>query len=288
VNVTKEWLLASGESFSPARGRNGYAHLRHYTAEFCEWGEGRPLILVPGLAGSFELLGPLIRRLSRRFRVLSYHLRGEDDCFALRRSFGLADLADDLDEFIDWHCLERPIVFGVSFGGVVALEYAARHAAGLSHLIVQGVGARFKRGLLQQVAGSVLTRYPLPSDNPFINQFFNVLFGRRPEPGPLADFVVRSCWRTDQSVMAHRFRLVQGFDMTDRLHRVRVPTLLLAGDRDVIVSAASLQSLQNGIDECQVARLPDCGHLVCVTRPERVTEETIRFLAAGTGRHATA
>ena len=36
-------------------------------------------------AGSFELLGPLARELGRHYCVVSYQLRGENDCFALRR-----------------------------------------------------------------------------------------------------------------------------------------------------------------------------------------------------------
>jgi pimeloyl-ACP methyl ester carboxylesterase len=164
------------------------------------------------LAGGFELLGPLARLLARRFRVISYQLRGEDDCFALRRRFGLQDLVEDLAEFLDWQGLESPTVLGVSFGGVLALEFAARFPYRLEHLIVQGAGARFERGLLQRIAGLVLTRYPLPSDNPFVNQFFNLLFGGRQRPGPLFEFVTRQCWQTDQSVMAHRFQLVERSD----------------------------------------------------------------------------
>src|SRR5439155_27220343 len=136
--------------------------------------------------------------------------------------------------------LEAPPVMGVSFGGVLALEYAARRPHGLSSLIVQGAGARFERGLLQQVAGAVLSRYPLPSDNPFVNQFFNLLFGSRQRPGPLFQFVTQQCWQTDQSVMAHRFQLVETFDIQSRLHLISAPTLLLAGERDLLVSPQSL------------------------------------------------
>src|SRR5205823_2785495 len=126
VKVSTEWLASSGAEFSAGIGRSGFAHLKHYTAEYRVWGDGPPLVLVPGLAGGFELLGPLARLLARRFQVISYQLRGEDDCFALRRRFGMADLVEDLAEFLDWHCLESPAVMGVSFGGVVALEFAAR------------------------------------------------------------------------------------------------------------------------------------------------------------------
>src|SRR5947209_11387322 len=144
-----DWVATSGAAFSAGTGRAGFAHLKHYSVEYREWGQGPPLVLVPGLAGGFELLGPLARLLARDFRVISYQLRGEDDCFALRRRFDLADLVSDLAEFLDWHGLESPAVLGVSFGGVVALEFAARFPRRLDSLIVQGVGARFDRGLLQ-------------------------------------------------------------------------------------------------------------------------------------------
>jgi pimeloyl-ACP methyl ester carboxylesterase len=253
--------------------------LTHYTAEYREWGEGPPLVLVPGLAGGYELLGPLARLLARDYRVLSYHLRGEDDCFALRRRFGLGDLVKDLVEFLDWHRLENPAILGVSFGGILALELAARSPHRVRQLVVQGVGARFEKSLLQRVAGMVLSDFPLPADNPFINQFFNLLFGGRQKEGPLFDFVTRQCWQTDQSVMAHRFRLVEQFDMAGRLGRVRVPTLILAGDRDLLVSERNLNVLHAGIPQARLVRLQGCGHLASVAQPARVAEEVRRFLS---------
>jgi pimeloyl-ACP methyl ester carboxylesterase len=235
-------------------------------------------VLVPGLAGGFELLGPLARILAQRYRVISYQLRGEDNCFTLRRPFDLRDLVDDLSEFLDWLCLENPTVFGVSFGGVLALEFAARYPHRLGRLIVQGAGARFERGLLGQVAGTVLSRFPLPADNPFINQFFNLLFGTRQKQDALFDFVTRQIWQTDQSVMAHRFQLVESFDILARLGRIRVPTLVLSGDRDVLVSSRSLTELCSGIPRAQFSRLPGCGHLAFVTRPDLVAEKVHEFL----------
>ena len=256
----------------------GLRNLKHYTAAYREWGEGPPLVLVPGLAGGFELLGPLARILASRFRVISYQLRGEDDCFALRRRFDLGDLVDDLAEFVDWHGLERPAVLGVSFGGVLALEYAARFPGRLRALAVQGAGARFETGLLQRVAGMVLSDYPLPPDNPFINQFFNLLFGGRQEKGPMFQFVTQQCWQTDQSVMAHRFRMAEQFNLNGRLDRIRVPTLALTGDRDLLVSDRSLRELAEGLPRVRLVRLDGCGHLAFVTQPQSVADELNRFL----------
>jgi len=279
VKASLEWLQTTSAEFSPGQGRWGCAQLRHYTVDYREWGTGQPVVLVPGLAGGVELLGPLARCLAQKYRVITYQLRGEDDCFAMRRRFGLTDLVDDLDEFMAWHCLERPALFGVSFGGVLALEFAARHPNRLSALAVQGVGVRYERGLVQRLAGAVLSRYPLPPDNPFVNQFFNLLFGGPQKPGPLFEFVTRQCWATDQSVMAHRFQLAEKFDLQQRLDRIDAPTLVMAGDRDVLVSPRGLQALSQGLPRGELVRLPGSGHFAFVTHPAHVAHEVTRFLA---------
>jgi len=278
VIATTTWLTANRPEFGMSQGRLGFAHLRHYTAEYRELGDGPPLIVIPGLAGGYRLLGPVINQLAKHFRVISYHMRGEDDCFALRRSFAMSDLVDDLEEFVDWLNIGSTSVFGVSFGGVIGLEFAARYPERVNQLVVQGVGARFDPGLIQKIAGMVLTRFPLPTDSPFVNQFFNLLFGAKTNSKSLFHFVTKQCWRTDQSVMAHRFKMVESFDMSERLHRVQAPSLLLSGDRDLLVSSSSLETLYLGLPECRLVRLKGAGHLGFVSQPQRVANEVSGFI----------
>jgi len=279
MKATTDWLASSGTVWQGDSGQVGFAHLKNYSAEYRTWGSGPPLVLVPGLAGGLELLSPLARQLASHFQVISYQLRGEDDCFALRRRFDLGDLVQDLAEFLEWQCLERPTIMGVSFGGALALEFAVKHPQRLQALVVQGAGARFERGLLQEVAGMVLSQFPLPSDNPFVNQFFNLLFGKRQKPGPLFQFVTRQCWQTDQSIMAHRFRLVEHFDIASRLEGIEAPTLILTGDRDLLVSKQSLQALRRGIAHSIFQSLTGAGHLAFVTQPSQVASEVEHFVS---------
>ncbi len=198
------------------------------------------MVLIPGLAGGFELVGPLAQTLAADHRVISYQLRGENDCFVLRHPFDLDDLVEDLAELLDALRLETPTIMGLSFGGIIALKFAIRYPHRLDRLIVQGVGARYERGLIHQIASTVLSRFPLPADSPFVNQFFNLLFGGKQKQGELFEFVTRQIWQTDQCMMAHRFRLVEGLDIEDQLRHIRVPTLVLSGERDVLVSPTSL------------------------------------------------
>jgi pimeloyl-ACP methyl ester carboxylesterase len=277
VKASLDWLEMSSAQFSPS-GMTGCAQLTHYTAQYIEWGgDGPPLLLVPGLAGGYGLLGPLAKELAKSFRVISYQLRGEDNCFELRRPFSLGDLVSDLREFVDWLCLENPTIMGVSFGGILALEFAARFPYRLQNLIVQGAGSRFEPGLLQRVAKAVLTRFPLPFDNAFVNQFFNLLFGGAQKRDALFQFVTRQCWQTDQSVMAHRLLLVEGYNMVERLRHIRVPSLIMAGDRDLLVSRRSLRELTDGIANSHLTMLPGAGHLASVTQPSSIANHVCDF-----------
>lgn len=287
LTTEKGWQVAGGR-FRPDGAAHGVAHLTNYTVDYRIYGEGEPIVLVPGLAGGMGLLGPLARELSAHHRVICYELRGEDNCFAIRRPFAFDDLVLDLREFLDTLALETPTLLGVSFGGAIALEFAARYPGRLGKLIVQGAGCRFLPGLLQQIANTVLNRFPLPFDNPFVNQFFNLLFGR-PEPnGPLLDFVTQQIWSTDQSMMAHRMRLIESFNMDDKLGNLRMPTLVVAGMKDVLVPKRSLRALCNGLPNADLVRLPNAGHLAFVTHAEQLAGKVLEFLGTNVAAEAVA
>lgn len=256
-----EWKMSSWSM----EGTRHQVRLGGEWADVNELGQGDPIVLVPGLAGGWPLLGPLARDLARDHRVITYSLRGERFPTSTTHPIDLDDLAHDLGDLLDVLGLERPSVFGVSFGGAIALELAVTRPHRLGALILQGVESRFRANLGSMIARRVLERFPLPSDNRFVNQFFNLLYGGRPEPGPLVDFVVERCWETDQSIMAQRIALLENFDVTDRLWRIDVPTLILAGSRDAIVPPARQRTLAEAIPGARFELLDGAGHVGFLT-----------------------
>lgn len=241
-------------------------------------GSGDPIVLIPGLAGGWRLVAPLAERLARRFEVIVCGLRGDRFPTGGPWALDVADHAQDVAEVIGRLGLERPTVLGVSFGGAVALELAAGHPTKLGALIVQGAEARFRSTRASAIARRVLERFPIPSDNRFVNQFFNLLHGGRPGSGALAEFVVERCWETDQSVIARRLALLERFDMGDRLWRVDVPTLVLAGSRDVVVPPANQQALAATIPGAKFVALEGAGHVGFLTHRAEFAREVARVL----------
>jgi len=240
--------------------------------------------LVPGLAGSWKLVLPIARRLAKHFEVITYGLRG--DRFPKVRPDsphdGIRDIgshADDLANLIEQLGLEAPTVFGVSFGGAIALELAVEYPNRLGGLIVHGAESRFLSNLGGTIARRVLERYPLPPNSSFINQFFNLLYGRKPDPGTMVDFVTDRLWETDQKVMAQRLAQLEAFDVSDRLWRIDVPTLIVAGTKDAIVSEGRQRDLARNIAGASFESIEGAGHIGFLTHGAEVSRAIRRHLS---------
>lgn len=275
-----DWTWRTGSE--PTRPRS--LRVGGELVEVLRLGRGRPLVILPGLAGGWKLVAPLARRLAGHYQVFVPGLRGDrDPRVGLDGGPGmpldLAEYADDVHQVIGALGLESPVVMGVSFGGAIALEYAVRYPHALSSLIVHGAEARFRTTIGSKIARRVLERYPLPTDSPFVNQFFHLLYGKKPEPGPLVDFVTDRIWETSQGVMARRLAQLESFDVSDRLWRIEVPTLVLAGERDVIVPASRQKALADGIAGARFQLLPDAGHIGFLTHRANVLHGVSRHLS---------
>jgi pimeloyl-ACP methyl ester carboxylesterase len=269
-----QWVM----SHQPGLGQHHWVFGQRGVQEVIRLGRGEPIVLVPGLAGGWPLLVPLAERLARQHEVILFDLRGERAAAEAPRAGSLSAFADDVADLIQALGLEKPTVFGISFGGAVALELAIEHPDRVGTLVLQGVEARFQTSLGATIARRVLERFPLPTDNSFLNQFFNLLQGGKPDPGPLVDFVVEHCWETDQSVMAHRLALLEAFDVADQLWRIDQPTLVLAGTRDVIVPPARQRALASAIPAARFISLEHAGHIGFLSHRAEVARIVGQFL----------
>jgi len=262
-------------------GRKRQVRLDDARLEVVEIGKGEPIVFVPGLAGGWKLLVPLARKLAKRNRVILYGFRDERDPLSGRPARQVGDHARDLSGLIGALGLERPMVFGVSFGGAVALELAVEEPGRVGRLILSGVEARFRSTIASTIARRVLERFPLPGDNPFVNQFFNLFHGGKPVVGPMPRFLVERCWETDQGVMARRLAMLEGFDVSDRLWRIDAPTLIMAGTRDVVVPPARQKALASTIGGARFEPIQDAGHVGFLTHSAEVAGHVERLCRGG-------
>ena len=99
---------------------------------------------------------PLAKRLAKDFEVFAVGLRGDRSLwggdFEGRSVSDIGEHAEDVAGVIDLLGLECPTVFGVSFGGAVALEFAVQYPHRLGGLIIHGAEARFRTTIGSTIA----------------------------------------------------------------------------------------------------------------------------------------
>src|SRR5688572_16517248 len=100
-------------------------------------GHGPPVVVVPGVHGRWEWAKPALRCLASNCRTISYSLPGDLGARRpLRGDLGFDNYLEQLDEVLDDAGLERAVICGVSFGGFIALRYAAERPERVSALVL--------------------------------------------------------------------------------------------------------------------------------------------------------
>src|SRR5262245_1735814 len=100
-------------------------------------GNGPTLVLIPGLQGRWEYVRPAVDALSRSFRVLTFSLCDEPraQC-AFDSARGFDSYVDQIRGVLDEARVKRATICGISFGGAVALHFAAVEPARCDKLVL--------------------------------------------------------------------------------------------------------------------------------------------------------
>lgn len=102
---------------------------------FRELGQGSPLIILHGLFGSSDNWYSLSKIFAEKYKVYVIDQRNHGQS-PHDPAHDYNALTDDLNEFIEDHKIEKPIIIGHSMGGKTAMNFAIRFPEKLSKLIV--------------------------------------------------------------------------------------------------------------------------------------------------------
>jgi pimeloyl-ACP methyl ester carboxylesterase len=106
-------------------------------AGIIEQGSGRPIVLIPGIQGRWEWMAPTMDALAAHGRAITFSLCDEPTSgFAWSHERGFENYLGQLDDVLATIGAERPVLVGVSYGGLVAAEYASRHPDRVAGLVV--------------------------------------------------------------------------------------------------------------------------------------------------------
>ena len=123
-----------------------------------EAGSGYPLILLHGNSESAEYFRHQIDYFSEEYRVIAVDTRGHGRSPRGDGPFSISRFADDLNDFMERHGIEKAHILGFSDGGNTALVFALRYPQRVNRLILNGANLYFS-GMYAAVCLPILLRY---------------------------------------------------------------------------------------------------------------------------------
>jgi pimeloyl-ACP methyl ester carboxylesterase len=244
-------------------------------------GQGPPLVVIPGIQGRWEWMRPSIDALAATHRVLTFSLGevGNDgDWFNAWERY--------IDEALDRLGLPAVALVGVSFGGLIALRYAARRPERVRALVLVSTPAPdhvldaqraayvrrprssaplFAWRGLRRLLPELRKAHPeLPARLRTLGAHLGRIVRYPPSPARMAAWV--HAWDAARDELCRQ--------------RVAAPTLLITGEPtlDRVVQAASTLRYLDLIPGAQHATIRDTGHLGVVVRPGEFARIVTEFL----------
>ena len=224
-------------------------------------GEGRAVVLVPGMNGTGELFYRQVPRLERSYRVATYSLR--EDAESLDRL--AADLAHVVDVVAPIEC--RAIIVGESFGGAVALTFALSYPERVGALVILNSFPYFAPQVRLRLAIVGLAVLPWGA-MPLVRHLTAFrLHSPHTHRAEVKQFIELTAHATRDGYI-NRLKLLRRFDVRDRLHDIRQPALFLAAEHDHLVPAvAQARYMANRVPSSVMRILKGHGH-ICLIAPD--------------------
>jgi 3-oxoadipate enol-lactonase len=247
-------------------------------------GSGDAIIVIPGLQGRWEWMRPALDALSQRCRTISYSL-----CSTRGTPAEAFDrFLTQVDEVLDRRGLRAAAICGVSFGGLIALRYAATRPDRTTALILVSTPPPSWR------PSAIQARYlsqPWRSTPAFVASSPVRLW---PEVvAALPDWSARVKFCTSHLVrmaaapviparMAQRIQLREALDLHADCARIVAPTMVVTGEPglDQVVPPEATREFVALIKGARYKVFDRTGHLGVITQPERFARLVSEFVHA--------
>lgn len=251
-------------------------------------GSGPPIVVIPGIQGRWEWMRPAVQALAQRLRVLTFSLADEPPCRAdVDVTNGFECYVQQVADVLDSRGIERAAICGVSYGGLIAAAFAARHPERVSSLILVSA---LPPSWMPDARVKFYLRAPW-----LLSPLFLVASLRMYKEIAAANDGVfaglAAAIRHGANVLAHMFhpgrmarraRLLPKGDETHRLSTLEQPVLVITGEATldrVVPVRATLEYLRI-FPRAVHARLPRTGHLGLITTPAAFADVVVPFVQA--------
>ena len=223
------------------------------------FGNGKPLVIIPGWGTEITTILPLIEKFALDYRVIAVDNRGTGRSGKPDSPYSIEQMADDLVAVLDALEIPKAHILGLSMGGMIAQMAAAKYPGRVDRLILH---VSFTRIPFLVKTLMNMMRY-LPGAKKKMKEGMAVILGQKYPP-------------TEES-FRRQGEAVASFDARTILSQIRAPTLIVNASHDPFVPKKITRELTEGIPGARLVLL-DGDHRVARNHPDDFMKPVLAFL----------
>ncbi|MCD1295345.1 hypothetical protein CUJ83_10070 [Methanocella sp. CWC-04] len=233
-------------------------------------GKGQPIVFIHGGFVDHDMWAPQVEYFSRKYKVITYDLRGHGKTGgSKKKKYSIELLADDLKALIDALAIEKPVICGLSLGGMVAQAFAVKYPDSLGALILSDTAISTAltandKIQLYTLGWSMPLTLRLIGARRFVDYSFwmaRVTKGERwfGTDEKVRDYVRQKMSEMDSDEMAKIYGAILGFRLLD-LSSVRALTLITNGEFESESVLAHSKKANELIKNSTMMTIEGAGH----------------------------
>lgn len=239
------------------------------------------VIFIHGFPFSHKMWQEQMDVLPKHIRGIAYDVRGHGYSEVGDGMYTVELFTDDLAALMEKLNVEKAILCGLSMGGYIAMRLAIKYPEKVSGLILCDTRAeadtneaRLKRAAaIQKVKSEGLESYAADSVK-------TLLAPASLDNKALVQKTERMIEDTSRlAVCGTLLALASRLDSAESLDEIKVPTLVLVGEEDVITPPIASQTIHEGISGSRQETIPMAGHLSNLENPDAFNRAMLGFLA---------
>ena len=234
------------------------------------------LVLGNSLGTDITLWDPMLETLMRHFYVVRFDTRGHGGSDTPLGPYTIEQLADDAQAVIAAARLTHYHYWGISLGGMIGMELAARRPSGLKKLVLSHTAAEFDPGIWDQRIAALKTGGMAAIIDGVIGRFFTPKFVV--ENNVNLKRIRNIALSQAPSGYAACCSAIGGMDLYPRLERITVPTLVVVGELDLSTPEARGQALVDRIKGARMVRV-NSAHIAPPEIPKEYLEAVLPFIS---------
>jgi pimeloyl-ACP methyl ester carboxylesterase len=227
-------------------------------------GQGPDVLLIGGLGDTVESWQFQLDGLADRYRLTAFDNRGAGGTPLSQGPLSATTMADDAGALLRALAIPSAHVAGFSMGSAIAQELSLRHPELVRSLVLTSTYPRPDALFRSQLNFWRWLPEVAPSDRAFFSAFFTWVYTPRAHADGSVDQILEEAlaFPHQQSVEAFQAQVdvCLGHDTADRLSEIAAPTLVLAGELDIILPPRVSRSVAAGIPNARFEVMPGEAH----------------------------